>query len=133
VSEPRGQARPRALVALAVLLFIEGAALTALALLLIFDAVSQQPDSYLSAVALIVLAVLAAAWLLVMGAHTLQARPWIRGGAATWQILQIIVGITAITGGQPLGWVLVVVAALVLVLLFTRSVVVATRRELPEE
>ena len=52
VSEPRITARPRLLILLASLLYIEALAVAALTVLLIVDAVIQNPDSYLSAVAL---------------------------------------------------------------------------------
>ncbi len=128
MSEPRTPRRPALLVALASLLYLEGAALGAATVYLLVEVVSQHPDSYASAIALIVLAALATVWLFVLALHTLRGRSWIRGGVVTWQILQGIIGITAIVGGSVLGWALVVVAVLVLVLLFTRPVLATTRR-----
>jgi hypothetical protein len=129
VSEPSGPNRPTLLLVLSALLYLEAVALAALTVLLVVDAVIQHPDSYLSAVALIVLAALATVWLALMATHTLARRPWIRAGSVTWQVLQLVIGITIIVGGQPIGWGLVVVAVLVLVVLFTPSVTAATRRD----
>jgi hypothetical protein len=129
VSSPSTPRQPVLLVVLSALLYLEAVALAALTVLLIVDAVIQHPDSYLSAVALIVLAALAAAWLAIMATHALARRPWIRAGGVTWQLLQLVIGITIITAGQPLGWALVAVAVVVLVLLFTPPVIAATRRD----
>ena len=118
---------------LSALLYLEAAGLGALTASLVVEIFSVRPDSYLSAVALIVLALLATVWLAIMATHTLQGRPWIRGGAVTWQVLQLIIGVTMIAGGSALGWPLVVIAAIVLVVLFTRPVIAATRRELRQD
>jgi hypothetical protein len=133
VSVPSIPRRPVLLLVLATLIYLEAAALAVVTVLLLVDVVSQHPDSYVSAVALIVLALLATVWLAVMGSHALQGRPWIRGGIVTWQILQGIVGVTAIAGGASSAWILVVAAVAVLVVLFTRPVVAATRRPPREE
>jgi hypothetical protein len=120
--------RPALLVLLAALLYLEALALAGVSVLLVVDAVIQHPDSYLSAVALIVLALLATVGLALMATHALAGRPWIRGAAITWQILQAIVGVTILLGGQAIGLALAAVAAVVLVLLFTPPVIAATRR-----
>jgi len=116
------------LVVLAGLIYLESAALAVISVVLMIDIATQHPDSYLSAIGLIVLAVLATGWLAVIATYALQGRPWIRGGVATWQILQGIIGITAISGGSAVGWALVITAVVVLVVLFTRPVIIATRR-----
>jgi hypothetical protein len=120
-------------VLLSALLYLEAAGLAALTVLLVVDAVIQHPDSYLSAVALIVLAALATVWLALMATHSLAGRPWVRAGSITWQVLQLVIGITIIVGGQPLGWVLVAVAVVVLVVVFTPPVIAATRRNPRED
>ncbi len=129
MSEPNAPDRPTLLLVLSGLLYLEAVALAALTVLLVVDAVIQHPDSYLSAVALIVLAALATAWLAIMATHTLARRPWIRAGAVTWQLLQLVIGITILVGGEVVGWALVVVAVLVLVVVFTPPVIAVTRRE----
>ena len=131
VSEPRVTPRPRLLVVLAGLLYLEAVIVAALTVLLIVDIVAQRPDSYLSAVALIVLGALCTLWLAVMATHSLAGRYWIRGSAITWQLLQGAVAITAIIGGVAWGWVLVAASVAVLAVLFTRPVMAATRRKTP--
>ena len=131
MSEPRVSRHPRLLVLLAVLLFLECALLGVAAIYLVIEILVARPDSYASAIAILVLVILAAIWLGVMAVHTLRGRSWIRGGAVTWQILQIAVGIGSFQGffARPdVGWLLIIPAILVLGLLFTPSVVEATRR-----
>jgi hypothetical protein len=128
VSNASAPRRPGLLILLAALLYLEAAALAGLTLFLILEVVLLRPDSYASALALIVLAALGALWPAIMGTYALRGRPWIRGGTVTWQILQALLGITAIVGGSSLGWVLVAAAVVVLVVLFTRPVVAATQR-----
>ncbi|MET4782176.1 hypothetical protein [Glaciihabitans sp. UYNi722] len=123
--------RPPLLVALAALLFLECAALVAAAVYLVVELLVARPDSYASAVAILVLTVLAAIWLGTMAVHALLGRPWIRGAAVVWQVLQIAIAIGSFQGFFPrpdLGWFLIAPAVLVLVLLFTPSVIAATRR-----
>ncbi len=129
MSEPSATRRPILLLVLSAFLYLEAVALAALTALLVVDAALQHPDSYLSAVALIALAAVATVWLAIMATHSLARRPWIRAGAVTWQLLQLVIGITIVVGGQPLGWVLVVVAVLVIVLVFAPSVPAVTRRD----
>jgi hypothetical protein len=131
LSEPRIAKRPPLLVALVVILFLECGLLIAAAGYLIVELVTQVPDSYASAVAILLLTCLAAVWLGVMAVQALAGRPWIRGGATVWQVLQIAVAVGSFQGmfAQPaIGWVLIVPAVAVLVLLFTPSVIAATRR-----
>lgn len=133
MSIPKGPGRPVLLFVLATFIYLEAATLAITTGILLIEVITQHPDSYVSALGLIVLAALATIWLALMATHALQGRPWIRGGAVTWQVLQGIIGITAIAGGAPFGWLLVVVAVVVLVVLFSRPVIAATRRPAREE
>jgi hypothetical protein len=126
-----GRRHPLVIV-LATLLFLECAMLAAATVYLIVELATTRPDSYASAVAIFVLTGFAAIWLGFMGTHTLQGKSWIRAGAVTWQVLQIAVGIGSFQGmfARPdIGWLLIVPAIAVLVLLFTPPVVAATRRQ----
>lgn len=124
--------RPRLIVALAAVLFLEAAFLGILAGFLIYELVTEVPTSYASAVSILVLAVIAAVWLVFVGVAALHARPWVRGAALTWQVLQLAVAVGSFQGifaRDDIGWFLLVPAVVVLFLLFTRSVMSATRRE----
>jgi hypothetical protein len=121
------------LLTLAALLFVECALLVAAAVFLVLELLVATPDSYPSAIALTGLTVIAAVWLALIAVNTLRGRSWIRGAAVVWQVLQIALGIGSFQGlfARPdVGWLLIVPAVAVLVLLFTRPVIAATvRRE----
>jgi hypothetical protein len=125
----RERRRPSLLVALVALLAAEALALAALAAVLVYELVVAQADSLISAVALAAFTVLAAAFLVAIALGAWRGRAWIRGAAVTVQILQLTVAIGAFQGifARPdVGWLLLVPAIAILVLLFTRPVIAAT-------
>jgi hypothetical protein len=127
--EPRRARRSRALTVLAALLAAEAALLWAAVIWLILELLTDQPTSFASAIAILVLTIVAALWVSTIAVATLRARPWIRAAAVTWQLVQVFVAIGCFQGlyARPdLGWALLVPSALVIVLLFTRSVLEAT-------
>ena len=131
MSAQRVLRRPPLLVVLAALLFLECALLVAATVYLVVEILIARPDSYASAIAILVLTAMAAIWLGTMAVHALLGRPWIRGAAVVWQVLQIALAVGSFQGlfARPdLGWFLIAPAVLVLVLLFTPSVIAATRR-----
>ena len=131
MSEPKVRRRPALLILLAALIYLEAVALAVVSIVLLLDLLTQRPDSYASGVAILVLALLATVWLAVMATHALLGRSWIRGGTVTWQVLQIAIGIGSFGGlfSRPdIGWLLIIPAVVVLVLLFTPSVIRATKR-----
>ncbi|WEO78190.1 hypothetical protein BJQ94_03895 [Cryobacterium sp. SO2] len=128
-NEPRRAPRPRALTLLAALLFAEAALLWAAVVWLILELLTDQPSSFASAVAILVLTIVAAVWVSTIAVATLRGRSWIRAAAMTWQFVQVFIAIGCFQGlyARPdLGWALLVPSALVVVLLFTRSVLEAT-------
>jgi len=123
--------RPRLLVVLAAVLFLEAAYLAVVAGWFVYELASEMPLSYGSAVAILVLVVIAAVWLVVVGVGALRAKPWVRSAALTWQVLQIAVAIGSFQGmfaRTDVAWFLLAPAVIVIFLLFTRSVMAATRR-----
>lgn len=123
--------RPKALLLLAGLLFLESAFLAILAGFLVFELVTAVPTSIASAIGILVLAVIAAVWLVAVGIGALHARPWVRAAALTWQVLQLAIAIGSFQGlfaRDDIAWYLLVPAVGVIVLLLTRSVMTATRR-----
>jgi hypothetical protein len=126
---PRRGRRSRAHLLLVLLLGAEAALLWAAVVWLILELLTDQPTSFASALAILVLAVIAAAWVTTITVATLRGRSWIRAAAVTWQLVQVFVAIGCFQGlyARPdLGWALLVPSVLVLVLLFTRSVIAAT-------
>jgi hypothetical protein len=128
VARPR---RPRLLVALAAIVGLEALALAGVTLWLVFELLTERPASYETALAILVLAAIAAVFLGFVAVHTLRRQPWTRAAALTWQLLQIVIAIGCFQGlvGTPAaGWYLLVTAIVAVLLLFSPSVVAATRR-----
>ena len=129
--EPRRAPSHPLLTILAVLLFAECALLVVLTVYLVVELLTVVPESYPSAAFLTVLTGLAAGWLGAIAVGVVRRRPWVRGAATVWQVLQGGVAIACFQGivAQPaIGWVLLVPALVVLVVLFTPPVVGALRR-----
>jgi len=121
--------RPPLLWVLLVLLVGELVVVGGVAAYLLIELVVATPSSYPSAVAVLVLTLMAAAWLgsIVVGAF--RGRAWIRGAAIVWQVLQVAVGVGSLQGAfanPTVGLWLIVPAVLVVVLLLTPSVTAAT-------
>ncbi|MCC6270955.1 MAG: hypothetical protein IT190_06730, partial [Microbacteriaceae bacterium] len=83
--------RPPLLVALAAMLFVEASLLAVLAGFLVYELIIEVPTSLGSALGILVLVVAASGWLVVVGVAALQAKPWVRAAAFTWQVLQLAV------------------------------------------
>ncbi|WP_344201614.1 hypothetical protein [Pseudolysinimonas kribbensis] len=123
--------RPALLWVLAGLLTLEFLLVAVLAVLSIVSVGTGDAGGVGSGIALAVIVVIAAVWLGAMVIGTLRRQAWIRAAAIVWQIIQIAVGIGVLVGpdAQPLlGWPLVVVAIVAFILLFTPTIVNATRR-----
>lgn len=130
---PRSAPRrlPGVLIFLAVILLAEAAVVTALAVWLLVELLTQTPASYATAVAMLVLVVLAAVWIVVTAVGALRARGWARASAVTIQILQIAVAVGCFQGlyARPdVGWALLVPAVVAAVIAFLPQVVRATTR-----
>lgn len=128
---PGSPARPPALLALAVILFLEAALVTALAVWLLVELLTVTPESFTTAIAIFVLTALAAVWVIVTAVGILGRRGWARASAVTIQILQIAVAVGCFQGlvARPdLGWALLVPALVAGVLALVPSVVRATVR-----
>ncbi|MBM7025232.1 hypothetical protein JS515_05260 [Clavibacter sp. DM3] len=128
---PAASRRSPAVVLLTVLVGLEALGMAGVTVLLVVDLLTSTAASFASAVALIALSSLATVFLGAVVRGILRGRSWVRPGAVTWQFLQIAVGVGSLQGAdarQDLGWGLIVPSLGVLVLLFTRSVVLATAR-----
>jgi hypothetical protein len=137
VSEPQDQTpdavptapatrRPAALLLLTALLSLEAAVLWAVTAWQVFELLTDRPASFASAVAILVILVIAALWVTAMALGVLRRRSWIRGAAVTWQLVQLAVGVGMFQGADArpdLGWALVVPSVVVIALLFTPGVV----------
>lgn len=117
---------------LAGLILLEGAALAVGAIYLVVEILTAPTASIASAVALAVCAAIAAAALILVSIHTLKGRPWIRGATICWQIIQALVGVSIFqaraSDSLVISATLIVPAVVVIVLLFTPTVVAWTTR-----
>lgn len=128
--------RPLTLTLLSLLLAVEALVLIVAVLWLLFELVSAQPDSFASAIALTVLTVVAAIWVTSVAVATSRSRPWVRGPALTWQLVQIAVAIGCFQGAfavPSIGFAILIPSLAAIALLFTPSVVAATSREIPRD
>lgn len=123
--------RSVSLLVLTLLLWAEALLLGAVAVYLVVELVTQTPASYASAVMILLLVLIAAAWVGWVAISTWRCRPWVRGGIVVWQFMQISVGVGSLQGifARPdVGWALIIPALVALMLLFTRDVMAATAR-----
>jgi len=128
VNRPR---RPPLLWVLVGLLTVEFLLVASLTVLLAVSLAEGGAGSLASGVALTVIAALAAIWLGAMVVGATRGQAWIRAAAVVWQVIQIAVGVGSLLGAlaQPgIGWPLTIVGVAAFILLFTPSVVEATRR-----
>lgn len=123
--------RPVLLVLLALLLLVEALGVLAIGVWLIAALVLSAPASYATAIALIVLVLAAGFWVLSISIGAYRLRPWSRGAALTWQVIQVVIAICIFQGllADPVdGWPLLVVSLVGVALLLSPSVVAVTRR-----
>jgi hypothetical protein len=128
----RQRDRPLLLMLLIGVLVLEAVAMVGVAVFLVFELLTQPASSFASGVAIVVIALLAAAWLVAIVVGALRGSPWIRGAAATWQLIQIAIAIGCFQGifARPdVGWLLLVPSIIALVLLLSPPVTAATRRD----
>lgn len=121
--------RPTQLVVLVVLLFVESLMVFGAAAYLLIELLIDTPASYPSAIAILVLTVAAAAWITVIAVKVLAGQQWTRAATIVWQVLQASIGLGSLQGmgaTPEVGWPLIILAAVVAVLLFTKPVLAAT-------
>ena len=103
--------RPILLLALSVVLAVEAVLETGVTVWLVVELLTATPDSFASAVVILLLAagLACALWAMVVG--LLRRQTWVRGAALTWQLLQIAVAIGCFQGVfavPSLGWALLI-------------------------
>ena len=123
--------RPILLIALSMVIAAEAALATGVTVWLIVELLTATPDSFASAVVILLLAagLACALWAMVVG--LLRRQSWVRGAALTWQLLQIAIAIGCFQGVfavPSLWWALLAPAVVAILLLLSPPVVAATRR-----
>ncbi|PZE55754.1 hypothetical protein DEJ33_16665 [Curtobacterium sp. MCPF17_047] len=126
---PRG--RPAALRVLIVVVGLEFLAMAAVTVFLLVELLTTPATSIASAVALLVLAVLATVWLGAMLVGLRSGRAWVRSGIIVWQVLQGALAIGAFQGVfrvPAVGWALLIPALLAITLVLSKSVTAVLAR-----
>lgn len=128
---PGALRRPAAVTALGVIVSIEALVMVGLVVWLGIEIAVAQPEYLVTAVAILVLAAIAALFLVFVAIGTFRMQVWTRSATLVWQIFQVVAAIAAfqgIIGSASVGWFLLVPAILAVILLFTRASVDAARR-----
>jgi hypothetical protein len=126
-----GPHRSAALRLLTGLLFMEAAAMIVAVIVLIVDTLTLPAASLATAIALTVIVAIGAVFVSAVAIGALRRQGWVRGGAVIWQLVQLAIAIGAFQGtfAQPaIGWALLAPSLIVLILLFTPSVMAAISR-----
>lgn len=124
--------KPALLYVLAALILLEGAALAGLTIYLVVEILVAPTASIASAIALAVVAAVATIGLVAVGVTTLRSRPWIRGAAICWQVLQLLLAYSILQAKSPgVAWLLTIPAVVIIVLIFTPPVARALARTEP--
>jgi hypothetical protein len=113
------------MVLLFALLFAEAALMLIAVMWLVFELLTEQPASFVSAVAILVLTVVAFAFVTAVAIGAVRRRSWIRGAAISWQLMQIAVAVGCFQGiyARPeLGWALLAPSLIVIALLLAPGI-----------
>jgi hypothetical protein len=125
--------RPAPLLVLIVVVGLEFLAMAAVTVFLLVELLTTPAASVASAIALLVLAVLATLWLGAMLVGLRRGRAWVRSGIIVWQVLQGALAIGAFQGVfrvPAVGWALLIPALLAITLVLSKSVTaVLVRRD----
>ncbi|WP_130504906.1 hypothetical protein [Microterricola gilva] len=123
---PPFRRRPsRGMVLLFALLFAEAALMLAAVMWLVFELLTEQPASFVSAVAILVLTIVAFVFVTAIAIGAVRRRSWIRGAAISWQLMQVAVAVGCFQGiyARPeLGWALLAPSLIVIVLLLAPGI-----------
>jgi hypothetical protein len=118
--------RNSAAIFVGIILTLEALGMAAITAFLAIEVLTENPDSYASAIGLIVLAVLALIWISATTIAFVQGKASARGSALVWQVLQGALGIASNQGlfARPdVGSALLLPAiAVVAMLLFSKNI-----------
>jgi hypothetical protein len=116
-------------IALVVILGLEGAALAAAAIYLIVELFLSSADSLPGAIALAASVLIAAVWMGFIVAGVWRSMAWTRAAAIVVQVLLGAIAVGSLQGAlarPDIGWLLLIPAVATIALLFTRPVLAAT-------
>ncbi|GAB3385336.1 hypothetical protein GCM10027568_02260 [Humibacter soli] len=123
---------PPLLGCLVALLALESLGLIVLVVWLAVQETQVAASDSVSGLALIVIGVLCAVWLVLTTIAATRRRSWMRGSSITWHVIVLAVAIgcfTGVTAVPAAGWWLLVIALVGIGLVLAPSVTRATARE----
>lgn len=128
-NSPAQQSRPGAVALISAILVFEALALLGVAGWYIYNLINSTATSFGGAVFSLFLIVLVAVWLLVVGHFFFRGMRWTRAAALVWQLFMIVIAVPTLQGGVVLvGLMLLLPAAAVILLLFSKPVIAWTSR-----
>lgn len=128
--------RPLTLNLVIAIVGLEALVVAGLALITISQIVLGQSRSISTALALGAVIAGAAALVILIVIGLIRGKRWARSAALFWQLVQLSIALGSFTGETPnalIGWALIVPSALVLILLFQKSVISATMAEMDKD
>ncbi|WP_342024101.1 hypothetical protein AAE021_02545 [Arthrobacter citreus] len=121
--------RPPAVLVISAILVLEALALLGVAGWFVYNLFTVAPVSMGGAVFTTVLLAAAGIWLLALGHFFFRGYRWTRAGALVFQLFAVVIAVPTLQGGVILaGLLLLLPAATVLLLLFTRPVLEHTSK-----
>jgi len=128
-NSPAQQSRPGAVALISAILVFEALALLGVAGWYVYNLINSTATSFGGAVFSLFLIVLVAVWLLVVGHFFFRGMRWTRAAALVWQLFMIVIAVPTLQGGVVLvGLMLLLPAAAVILLLFSKPVIAWTSR-----
>ncbi|GLB66903.1 hypothetical protein [Arthrobacter mangrovi] len=122
-ANPTPGTRPVAVVVISLVLVLEALALLGAAAWFVYGLMTQTPLSMGGAIFQLVLLLLLSGWLLAAAHFFFRGYRWTRAAALVWQLFVIVIAFPTFTSGLVLpGLLLLLPAAVVLLLIFTRPV-----------
>lgn len=115
--------RPPAVLIISIILVLEALALLGVAGWFVYNLFTATPVSMGGAIFTTALLAAAGVWLLALGHFFFRGYRWTRAGALVFQLFAVVIAVPTLQGGVILpGLMLLLPAAAVLLLLFTRPV-----------
>ena len=122
-ANPTPAKRPVAVVVISLVLVLEALALLGAAAWFVYGLMTQTPLSMGGAIFQLVLLLLLSGWLLAAGHFFFRGYRWTLAAALVWQLFVVVIAFPTFTSGLVLpGLLLLLPAAVVLLLIFTRPV-----------
>lgn len=121
--------RSRSITAFAALLWLEAAGIAAATVYLGIEIITAPANSIPSAIALTAVAAIAAIWVAVIAVNVVRGNAWVRGASIVVQVLLIAIAVGSFQGQGAvpgIGVALLVPAIAVLILVFSKDVIVRT-------